>query len=227
MGTDKTRYLVQEKGSYYWRPNKRMRELGFTTHCLGKDPTAAAVQALRLNAEWDRYRRRETDQLHTKVYPPGSLGEAYTRAMKLREQQRADQGKLWTSEQRSRDDWPRAWRWIGPVFGDAAPDEVQAEALLALRNKVAKTVSPREAHRVIKVWRALWKKLPGLKYDKVISEADPAKPFSNPAAQPRKEEWPYRDVLKLVQCACAGGGCCEVTWTRKEQNGKKSYNSPG
>jgi hypothetical protein len=65
------------------------------------------------------------------------------------------------------------------VFGDAAPDEVQAEALLALRNKVAKAVSPREAHRVIKVWRALLKKLPGLKYDKVISEADPAKPFSN------------------------------------------------
>jgi hypothetical protein len=36
IGTDKTPYLVQEKGSYYWRPNKRMRELGFTTHCLGK-----------------------------------------------------------------------------------------------------------------------------------------------------------------------------------------------
>jgi hypothetical protein len=45
------------------------------------------------------------------------------------------------------------------VLGDRDPKTVTPEQLLALRTKVTERVSTTEAHRVIKVWRALWKKL--------------------------------------------------------------------
>jgi len=54
------------------------------------------------------------------VYPPGSLGEAFNRALVLRTAERKSKGKRksWNAEQRGRDDWPRAWKWIGPTFGN-------------------------------------------------------------------------------------------------------------
>jgi hypothetical protein len=132
------------------------------------------------------------------VCPKGSLGEAY----KLREMEREARGIIWTTEQRSRDDWPRAWRWLGPVFGDFDPQAVAAEDLLKLRMKVSQRISEGEAHRVIKVWRALWKRLPALpgKYG-VHADQDPSLAFANRAPDPRQEVWPYRDVLRLVQRA--------------------------
>jgi hypothetical protein len=42
------------------------------------------------------------------------------------------------------------------VFGDQDPKTDTPEELLALRRKVAERISPTEAHRVIKVWRAMW-----------------------------------------------------------------------
>ena len=55
------------------------------------------------------------------VYPPGSLGRAYSRAIALREAERKAKGIIWTRQQKARDDWPRAWRWLGPAFGDYDP----------------------------------------------------------------------------------------------------------
>jgi len=54
-----------------------------------------------------------------------------------------------------------------PLFGDCAPRSVTPEDLngsakgskVGLRPLVAAKVSESEAHRVIKVWRALWKKM--------------------------------------------------------------------
>jgi hypothetical protein len=134
------------------------------------------------------------------VYPRGSLGAAYNRAIALREAERKAKGIIWTRQQKARDDWPRAWRWIGPAFGDYDPAAIVAEDLLALRSKVAKRISESEAFRVIKVWRALWAKLPGFGY-KVLPDADPSLTFANSAPSPRQEVWPHRDVLRLVQRA--------------------------
>ena len=64
--------------------------------------------------------------------------------MRLREEERKARGIVWISEQKSRDDWPRAWRWISPVFGDFDPPLVVAEDLLALRTKVAQRASEGE-----------------------------------------------------------------------------------
>ena len=209
MGTDVPRYLVRVKGCYYWRPTPRMAAAGFQRRTLGKDEVHAKREAIRLNAEWDRYRRGTTDESELMVYPPGSLGEAFNRALALRAAERKSKGKSWNAEQRSRDDWPRAWKWIGPTFGDYDPMAVQAEDLMALRAKVAERVSESEAHRVIKVWRALWKKLKPLKY-RVDPNADPSRLFSNSAPDPRQEVWSHKEVLKLSQRAWREGyfGLC-------------------
>ena len=86
-----------------------------------------------------------------------------------------------------------------PVYGDRDPRSVTPESLLALRAKVAARVSLTEAHRVIKIWRALWKKMAAMGYCQ--RDADPSLIFSNTAPDPRQDVWQHREVLRLVQCA--------------------------
>jgi len=204
MGTDKPRYLVKIKGRFFWRPTPRMKDCGFADHPLGADEVKAKQRAIELNAEWDKARRSEVGSPRIMIYPRGSLGEAYNRALKMREAERQAKGIVWTNEQHSRDDWPRAWKWIGPVFGDLDPNRVRAEDLLALAQKVAQRISDSERFRIIKVWRALWARLPALKYQ-VDPNADPSFLFSNTAPQPRQNVWQYHEVLKLVQRAWREG----------------------
>jgi len=130
---------------------------------------------------------------------PG-LGAAYNRAVALREAERKAKGIVWSRQQKARDDWPRAWRWLGPAFGDYAPFAIVSEDLLALRAKVAERVSESEAFRVIKVFRALWAKLTPLGYT-VPPGSDPSLCFSNSAPDPRQQVWSHHDVAGLVQRA--------------------------
>jgi hypothetical protein len=204
MGSDKPRYFVRVKGCYYWRPTPRMKTAGFQDRALGKNELHAKQEAIRLNIEWDRFRFGEPKQPGIMTYPPGSLGHAYARAIALREAERKVKGITWTREQKARDDWPRAWRWIGPAFGDYDPLAVESEDLLALRAKVVERVSEGEAFRVIKVWRALWAKLTPLGYT-VPPGSDPSLSFANSAPAPRQQVWPQRDVLRLVQRAWREG----------------------
>ena len=204
MGSDKLRYFVKIKGCYYWRPTPRMKRDGFSDIALGKNEASAKQEALRLNEEWDRFRFGASKQSTAMVYPRGSIGEAYNRAITLREAERKAKGITWTRQQRARDDWPRAWRWIGPTFGDYDPLAVVSEDLLALRAKVVERVSESEAFRAIKVWRALWAKLAPLGYP-VPPGSDPSLTFANSAPAPRQEVWPQRDVLRLVQRAWREG----------------------
>jgi hypothetical protein len=72
-------------------------------------------RAVALNDAWDRARRGEqvsTIELsNRRIYPAGSVGHCYNRALAIREKSRADVGKAPMSrEQKSRDDWPRAWK---------------------------------------------------------------------------------------------------------------------
>lgn len=176
-----------------------MRAHGFKLTNFGSVLTGEdKAHAIRLNEEWDRVRRGLAVQPRA-VYPHGSVGDGYQRAMKMRALERQAKRIVWTKEHESRDDWPRAWRWIGPVFGDVDPRTVQPEQLLALRVKVAKKISESEAHRTIKVWRALWKKMAAMDY--CSRDADPSLIFANSAPQPRQDIWEYREVLRLVQRA--------------------------
>jgi hypothetical protein len=210
MGEDRIRYLLFVSGRWRWRPTKAMRERGFKLVTFDKELTVQAkARAVALNAEWDRVRTgaQTAPNEPEPAYPARSVGDGYQRAMKLRAAERTARGIARTKDQTKRDDWPRAWKWIGPVFGDRDPKTVTPEALLALRSKVADRVSVTEAHRVIKVWRALWKKLEAFGYstDKDGPRSDPSLAFSNTAPDPRQEVWQHAEVVQLVDCAWQRG----------------------
>ena len=67
--------------------------------------------------------------------PRGVSGEGYMRAMRLREAERRASGIEWTKEQRGRDDWPRTWKWIEPLFGDCDPKTVAPEQFVGDPNR--------------------------------------------------------------------------------------------
>lgn len=203
MGSDQIRYLIFLSGRWRWRPTAAMRARGFRLITFGRELTPDdRARAVRLNAEWDALRAGERLAQARVVYPHGSIGHGYERAIALREEARGGKTtgrRKRGSDQTSRDDWPRAWKWIGPVFGDADPKHVTPENLIELRATVAARVSASEAHRVIKVWRALWKKMAAMGYCR--RDADPSLLFANTAPPPRQAVWREEEVRRLVKQA--------------------------
>ena len=93
------------------------------------------------------------------------------------------------------------------MFGDLDPNIVTPELLIGdarknivgLRPLVASRISESEAHRVIKVWRALWKKMAAFGYcDK---NKDPSLAFANSAPPPRQAQWREGEAVQLVKAA--------------------------
>lgn len=223
MGQDRIRYLVFVQGRWRWRPTATMRRLGFRLINLSRGvliggrnlPTADdKAEAIRLNADWDRTRGAQEPPQEPQ-YPRGSVGDGYTRSMALRASQRVQKHIVWTKEHEGRDDWPRAWRWIGPVYGDVDPRTITPEDMLAFRAKVAARVSEGEAFRVIKVWRALWKRMARMRYCDLAG--DPSLAFANSAPEARSDSWTDREVKRLVQRAWRLGyrglaACIAVSW---------------
>lgn len=222
MGTDKTRYLVFLNGRWRWRPTRTMRAAGFRMINLGAGTEIDGrrvpsvddrTRATQLNEDWDRHRRGlPAKAVASHRYPPGSIGDAYHRAMQLRAAERIAKNITWTSEQHSRDEWPRAWKWIDPLFGDCDPKFVTPEQLIGnprdpatvgLRPLVAAKVSESEAHRVIQIWRSLWKKMAVFGYCEL--ERDPSLMFANSAPDPRQAVWSEGEAVRLVKYAWRSG----------------------
>ncbi len=189
----------------------RMRKAGFETVKLSpghivngqREPSTDDKQrAIEMNAAWDRHRLGLEPSTRSGNLP-GSIGEGYHRAVLMRQAERQAKGITWTAEQHSRDDWPRAWKWLGPVFVDIDPRTVTPEMLLALRTTIAAQVSESEAHRVIKVWRALWKRMALLGFCQM--ERDPSLFFANSAPRPRQTSWTEGEAVRLVKQAWRSG----------------------
>jgi hypothetical protein len=227
MGSDQIRYFLYINGRWRWRPTKAMRDLGFRLVTMGREPQPSIedqARAIKLNQQWDAVRSGEVAPLdQRKRYPKGSVGDAYERAMALRLAERQSKNIVWTKEQESRDDWPRAWKWLGPEFGDCDPRTIQPEHFLRIVDgeikglipKIECAVSVTERHRVIKVWRSLWKKMAAMKY--VGDMADPSLSIANSAPDPRAAIWERREVLARVQRAWRMGyhglaACMAVGW---------------
>jgi hypothetical protein len=132
------------------------------------------------------------------VYPPGSIGEAFSRYRRTAE---------WCERKapRTREDWWRGWKRIKPVFGDVDPRTITLENISQWRQMIEETVSLREAHRAVKIWRALWQVMAGLHYcDKGY---DPSWGVRNSAAQGRSATWTEGEAVRLVKQAWRMGYC--------------------
>jgi hypothetical protein len=175
-------------------------ETGFArfVYCLGGGEPQIVTPSVQPNAGAAQYWKLHHD----------SVSDGYQRAMALRKAQRVASGIIWSKEREKRDSWPRAWKWL-ERFGDCDPRTIEPEHFLridavtgkpkGLVAEIEAKVSVTERHMVIKVWRALWKKMAGMKYCDL--GADPSKTFTNTPPKPREQVWYRREVRKLVQVA--------------------------
>jgi hypothetical protein len=201
----KIRHYVIKRGNGFWQPTRKMRALGFLPVPCGIDGPQAWATAEQWNDRWDKTRRGEApspamvssenlspDQSEElTVYPAHSLGEAFRRYRRTDEWSR--------KAPRTREDWWRAWRRIKPVFGDHDPRKVTLEELSAWRKWIEDSVSLREAHRAVKIWRALWKVAAALGY--CVRDADPSLGVRNRAAPGRSATWSEGEAGRLFKRA--------------------------
>ncbi len=139
VGKDTIRHFLYLNGRWRWRPTKKMRAAGFHLTNLGRGGprsrytrapgalpghVARALDSQRGMGQGSHRRRAFTEN----DLPAQQRGRRLsTRAVRLREAERKAKNITWTVDQEKRDDWPRAWRWIEPVFGDVDPRTVQPD----------------------------------------------------------------------------------------------------
>jgi Phage integrase family len=194
-------YSVRRNGRAFWEPRPHMRVLGFYSVPCGVDGPDAWVIAEEWNRRWQAVKRGEApspvmaaaENLSPErieeltVYPPRSLGEAFRRYRRTNE---------WESKAtRTREDWWRGWRQIKPVFGDVDLRTVTLEDMSAWRKTIEEKISLREAHRCLKVWRAMWKVAAALGY--CLRDADPSLGVRNRAAPSRNLQWLEGEVVRV------------------------------
>jgi integrase len=194
-------YSVRRNGRGFWEPRPHMRVLGFYCVPCGKDGPDAWAVAEQWNKRWQLVRRGDapspakesSDNLSPErseeltVYPPRSLGEAFRRYRRTDEWQ--------VKKPRTREDWWRCWKRIKPIFGDCNPRTVSLEDVSAWRKVIEERVSLREAHRCLKIWRALWKVSAALGY--CVRDADPSLGVRNRAAPGRNLQWSEGEVVRV------------------------------
>lgn len=194
MGSVKIPYYIVIKGKYgYWAPSKQMKEAGFKLVRCGVDGPQAWKIAAEWNERWQRHRVGREQDAPLK-WPKGTIGDAFERYKKTSQ---------WTEAKkpRTREEWERSWARINPIFGDQAPtsSEINFEALSEFRDTIKQTVSPREAWRVIKTWRALWNVCAAMQLCE--GKQDPSLAVRNSAPLPRSSSWSEGEVVRLVKMA--------------------------
>jgi hypothetical protein len=199
----KVRHYVVKGGKAFRQPTPKMKALGFHAVPLGQDGPDAWAIAERWNERWDKTRCGEAPSPaivanlsperaeELTVYPPRSLGDAFGRYRRTPE---------WAKKApRTREEWFRAWKWIKPVFGDCAPRTVRLEDVSRWREAVEDAVSLREAHRCLKIWRAMWKVAAAMGY--CLRDADPSLGVRNTAAAGRNLQWSEGEVVRAAKRA--------------------------
>jgi hypothetical protein len=186
-----------------------MRALGFYSVPCGPDGPDAWGIAEEWNRRWQAVRRGEApspaiaayENLSPQrseeltIYPPRTVGEAFRRYRRTNE---------WASKApRTREDWWRSWKQIKPVFGDVDPKTITLEDISAWRKAIEETVSLREAHRCLKIWRAMWKVAAAFGY--CVRDADPSLGVRNRAAPGRSATWTEGEVARLFKQAWRSG----------------------
>ncbi|WP_027527431.1 tyrosine-type recombinase/integrase [Bradyrhizobium sp. Ec3.3] len=205
----KIRHYVVKRAKGFWQPTAKMKKLGFGPVPCGPDGPGAWAIAEEWNRRWDQTRfgaapssamasaqnlSFENSEELT-IYASGSLGDAFRRYRRTEEWRR--------KAPRTREDWWRGWRRIKPVFGDNDPRTVQLDHISAWRQAIEEDVSLREAHRALKIWRALWKVAAALHY--CARDDDPSLAVRNSAAKGRSERWPEGHVVRLAKRAWRRG----------------------
>lgn len=171
-----------------------MREFGFKSVACGPDGPDAWRLAQEQNRAWLAVKKSSV-QSSERAALRGSLDEAFRRYRATPEWE--------LKAERTREDWMRAWKHIQPIFGDCAPSTVTLDLMSRFRAKVERDVSTREAHRCIKIWRALWRVAAAQGYCQ--RDADPSLGVRNVEPERRQTLWTYQEARALVKAAWRAG----------------------
>lgn len=196
MGEIKLRHYVVRKGKYgYWLPTPAMKAMGFQNVPCGRD----GPDAWKIAQEWeDRYQRARRGEIAApvgKVYPPGSVGFGFAKFRESNE---------WKNKpSRTREDWERGWKYIDPMFGDSDPRTVSFDLIDRWYHRLIALKGAGEAGRAMKIWRALYRVLAGLKM--CSATEDPSLAIRKVGVAGRKETWREGEVARIVKCAIRQG----------------------
>ncbi len=194
MGEIKLKHYVVRKGNGYWLVTPKMKAMGFGNIRCGKDGPAAWAIAAEWEARWQAARTGREPSTR-RFYPAGSFGEGFERVRKL---------DIWRSKApRTREDWERGWRHIEPIFGDVAPRTVSVEDLDSWYAALRDGISVQEAHRAVKIWRALWYLIAAMNYCE--ADADPSFAIRRQTPAPRTATWTEGEAVRLAKEAWRRG----------------------
>ncbi|SEE05779.1 hypothetical protein SAMN05444161_4741 [Rhizobiales bacterium GAS191] len=198
MGTVKIPYYTTRKrhGKVlgYWQPSKTMRQAGFALVSCGPDGPDAWRKAKEWSDRWQAYRVK-LEAPEQRRWPPGSIGDAFDRYRAT---------ETWARKPiRTREDWDRGWARIEKFFGDCDPATVTLETLDEWYAALLEHIGVREAHRAMKIWRALWQVCGALKLCNPAN--DPSKGIRRVTPVGRTATWREGEIVRLVKGAWRQG----------------------
>jgi len=194
MGRVKIPYYVVKKGRGYWQPTTAMKEQGFSSIRCGPDGPAAWARAEQINRQWQLH-RHGLNTSGAKLWPTGSIGEAFSRFKNSSEWARM--------KPRTREDWERGQRLIEDIFGDLRPATISFEQLDEFYAALLRAKGLNEAYRAIKHWRRLWVKMAAMGC--CSKDADPSQAIRRKSPSPRSQVWREGEVARLVKSAIRSG----------------------
>lgn len=197
MARIKIRYFVAKGGRAFWQPTKRMRRLGFESVPLGLDGPEAWARAHKLNEQWERTRKGEAPPPQY-CYAPHTLGSIFARYRQMH---------AWRNKAKAtRFEWERrTWPHIEPIFADVHVRTVTIEDCDAFYAALIETQPLREAHRVMKILRAMFQV--AITFEEISH--NPTAGIRNKAPAPRSARWVEGEPFALLR---APGGLAIAAW---------------
>ena len=187
-------YVVRKGRHGYWLPTTKMRAMGFQIVACGHDGPEAWAVARQWEERYQRA-RRGLEEVPREVWPKGSVGDAFARY-------RRTDG--WASkEPRTREDWERGWKHIGPPFGPTRPQNITFEVLDRWYARLLEQKGVHAAHQAMKIWRALYVVMASMKLCPV--GADPSAAIRRKTPQGRTATWSEGEAVRIVKTAWRAG----------------------
>lgn len=189
-------YYYERNGRAYWEPRGKNIPAGFAPRPLGPAGDEARMVAARLYNAMSKVRRGGADSQDNKPkWPKGSIGEAWELYRRTEE---------WPKKAlRTREEWDRVWVRMSPIFGDVKPSTVTLIDISGWRAQIEQHVSQREAHRCVKIWRALWQVMAAMKY--CDANNDPSFGVRNTEPKARSAEWQEWEIAQIAKRAWREG----------------------
>lgn len=184
-------YYVVRKGRGYFEIGKDRAEATglLASEPLGLDGPEAWAKARR---SYEAFKAAMDPNSKKRLggYPPGSLGAAWVLWRGTVE---------WTGKAaRTREEYERAWDdHIEPNFGKRPILKITVSDSEALHRRLKADLSPSDAHRTLKIWRALLNMLA----KKHLLPRAPIGSVTNPMPKGRGQFWLASEVARLLRAA--------------------------